>query len=192
MAAAIFKRAAAAGLIVTERQAFAGTAHQSLRSTTGRLLTKSTPSSNPQGSGGDSVPVTCGLKPSLPPSPHLMSENQVMLFSCCSCCPPGSARLQEHLPEGFGLSGGRQTDTRLLSLIKAELPQRGSPDSRQVIYRSGATQWKLRLLTGFLNFFFSFLSPRLLLCFAVTMVLFLVGISVAVNNSSHDNQTAGK
>lgn len=29
------------------------------------------------------------------------------------------------------------------------------------------------------------------LSFAVTMVLFLVGITVAVNNSSHDNQTAG-
>lgn len=36
-----------------------------------------------------------------------------------------------------------------------------------------------------LSFVFVFLF------FAVTMVLFLVGITVAVNNSSHDNQTAG-
>lgn len=66
LAAAISERAAAAGLIVTERASsvLPPLAHQSASGTTRCLSTeKSTPSSNPQGSGGDSAPVTCGLKP---------------------------------------------------------------------------------------------------------------------------------
>lgn len=154
---------------------------------------KSTPSSNPQGSGGDSVPVTCGLKPSLPPSPHLMSENQVMLFSCCSCCPPGSARLQEHLPEGFELSGGRQTrGSWASSKLSSPSEPRQTADRLSIDLAPPSGSWGCLQYFSIYLFFFLFSPPRLLLCFAVTMVLFLVGITVAVNNSSHDNQTAGK
>lgn len=56
---------AAAGLIVLVHQAFAtAAAHQSQHHTiTTCLLTNTTLSSTPRGSGGDSVPVTCGLYP---------------------------------------------------------------------------------------------------------------------------------
>lgn len=59
LAAAIFKRAA--GLIVTERQAFAGTCTS--KSAQHNKMPFDKKDSSPQGSVGGSLPVTCGLKP---------------------------------------------------------------------------------------------------------------------------------
>lgn len=107
LAAAIFKRAAVAGLIVTERRAFAGTctskSAQHNKMPFDKKYTELKPTGLRRGFGSHHL----WLK--VLPSTHLMSENQVMLFSCCSCCPPGSVRLQEHLPEGLELSREGQT-----------------------------------------------------------------------------------
>lgn len=97
------------------------------------------------------------------------------------------------------LNCSAETQTRLSGLIKAEpppstptttttttppCPQCAPPACSGISHCSGAFLWRTWGITVS-PLFFSVSST-------VTMVLFLIGISTAVNNSSHENQTAGK
>lgn len=122
LAAAIFKRAAAAGLIVTERQAFGCTCTCTSTFITAqqddfcpKKKKKSTPSSNPQGSGEDSAAVTCGLNPSHPSFDVWESGFVILLLLLLS------ARQREAAGTSPWRMGAqqREADTRLLSPIKA-------------------------------------------------------------------------
>ena len=162
--------------------------HQSHHSKMRRLLTKiplelgSTVKSS--GSVGDAVVCHLRVKAS---SPGLMSEyrglfDMLLLFQV-GLTGRGCEQISH---KDFTCSAERETQTSLWSLIKAERLLPALCEAAHISYWCGASWWNMWRITRVKH-------QGKLLCFSstATMVLFLIGISIAVNNSSHENQTAG-
>lgn len=173
-----------------------GAAHQRQRSEMRWLLTNttlsSTPLSNPQGPQGYGY---CHLW--VKASPFVWCLNirlfdMLLLFQVCLT----GQDCEQISHKDLNSSAERQTS--LSSLIKAELSSLPSLCLTSLQMRF-ILNWRLLVdvVKNYKEGWICFSVSSDCFCFfsssesAVTMVLFLVGISIAVNNSSHENQTAG-
>lgn len=140
------------------------------------------------GSTGDMVTVTCGLKPPL--------WFDVWILGYLICCCSFKSAWQDKTASRFPIrtltaqQRGRHHSQASSKLSSPFCPLCASPGCRRISYWFGAFLWNVWRITRF-NLFFCFKWLLLVFSSTVTMVLFLIGISIAVNNSSHENQTAG-